>query len=231
MGRNAIFILLLWAGVARAEVPSLFQQAALVAGGSTQASNGTSASLFAGRAAGSLFASPEPNTRAHPRVGISGPVAHLLSLIAKAEAGRAGYDAVQAGAQVKPTQIPTRMTLGQIHEWIQATPGQPHAIGRYQFIPTTLRRVARERGFGPDTVFSPTVQDAMAVSLLEEAGFRAFKAGTLDRHKFMRNLARIWAGLPLPNGKSYYHGYAGNRATLTWSRFETEMQRIWPNAG
>ena len=89
------------------------------------------------------------------------------------------------------------MTLGEIYQWIDDTPGQPHAIGRYQFIPPTLRRVARERGFGPETQFTPGVQDALALVLLNDAGFARFQAGELDRRRFMHNLARIWAGLRL----------------------------------
>jgi hypothetical protein len=44
----------------------------------------------------------------------------------------------------------------------------------------------------------------------------------------MGRLARIWAGLPLPNGRSYYEGHAGNRATMSWDAFEDGVARIWP---
>jgi len=45
----------------------------------------------------------------------------------------------------------------------------------------------------------------------------------------MNNLAKIWAGLPNSTGKSYYHGHAGNRATMTWARFRAEMEKIFPS--
>jgi muramidase (phage lysozyme) len=188
-------------------------------------------SLFAGTGAG-LFAPLPPrarvgNARPRPLAGRSA-VAQLLSLIAAAEAGGSGYDAVQHGARVQPPAPPTHLTLREIHEWIAATPGQPHAIGRYQFIPPTLRRVTQLRGLGPDTLFSAEVQDSLALVLLEDAGLRAFEAGTLPRIRFMENLARIWAGLPLPNGRSFYEGYAGNSAAMTWAAFEGGMSRIWP---
>ena len=57
--------------------------------------------------------------------------------------------------------------------------------------------------------FTPQVQDALADLLLIEAGFQQFQRGEMPRAEFMHNLAKIWAGLPLPNGKSYYQGYAG----------------------
>jgi hypothetical protein len=232
MGRIAAFIVMLWAGSAGAQVASLFQQAALAGGGGATGARDSQPSLFNGRTPGSLFA-PLPRAALPERQGLFQPgrVDRLLALVARAEAGRAGYDAVQAGARIKPPMPPTEMTLRAIYEWIAATPGQPHAIGRYQFIPATLRRVAKKRRFGPDTRFTRGVQDALAVVLLEEAGLTRFKAGTLDRRPFMRNLARIWAGLPLPSGKSYYHGHAGNKATMSWAHFESEMRRIWPDAG
>lgn len=190
----------------------------------------TNASLFSGNQVGGLFAPRALPPQMQDSTG-DAPVDHLLTLIARAEAGAAGYDAVQHGARVRPPVPPTDMTLGGIYDWIAATPGQPHAIGRYQFIPATLRQVAAERGFGPDTRFTPGVQDALALVLLEDAGLTAFEAGDLGRREFMQNLARIWAGLPLPNGRSYYHGHAGNRATMTWAAFEGGMERIWPGVG
>lgn len=190
-----------------------------------------SPSLFNGTREGSLFAPFPVRTPTNPDTGMAhtpGAVGDLLTLIAQAEAGQAGYNAVQHGARIGTPRPPTEMTLGDIYEWIDATPGQPHAIGRYQFIPPTLRRVANARGYGPETPFSPAVQDELALVLLEEAGLRQFEDGTLGRNTFMHNLARIWAGLPLQNGQSYYHGYAGNRASMTWETFADGIDQIWP---
>ncbi len=211
---------------ARAELNSLFMQAATAA----PAARGP-ASLFGGANTGLFAPLPARVTPAAARPGLvptgKTDVDQLLSLIAQAEAGAAGYDAVQHGARVRPPRRPTDMTLGEIYDWIEATPGQPHAIGRYQFIPATLRRVARVRGFGRDVQFTAGVQDVLALVLLEDAGLEAFQRGGLDRRVFMRNLAQIWAGLPLPNGRSYYHGYAGNAASMTWAAFEGGMAEIW----
>lgn len=121
------------------------------------------------------------------------------------------------------------MTLKEIYDWIDATPGQPHAIGRYQFIPPTLRRVVHSVGVPEHARFTPAVQDALANQLLKEAGVNRFLNGKLSRDAFMNNLAKIWAGFPTSQGKSYYHGYAGNYATMTWSDFVAEMDRIFPS--
>lgn len=221
-----VLVFLLLATGAQAELNSLFVR------NSDAAETGRApASLFSGAQAGMFAPLPERVTLATARASIMGtgrtPIDQLLSLIAQAEAGSAGYDAVQYGARTKPSRRPTEMTLGDIYAWIDATPGQPHAIGRYQFIPDTLRRVARERGFGPDVQFSAGVQDVLALVLLQDAGLEAFQRGQMDRRVFMRNLAQIWAGLPLPNGRSYYHGYAGNAASMTWAAFDGGMAEIW----
>lgn len=152
----------------------------------------------------------------------------LLSLIAFAEAGTDGYDAIQHAARLLPRARPTKLTLGEIFAWIDATPGQPHAIGRYQFIPATLRRLVAEAGLPKSTVFTPEVQDLLGTLLLEEAGLSQFLSGTLARHAFMDQLALIWAGLPTRNGLSAYDGYAGNRATITRTQFEESLAAIFP---
>lgn len=153
----------------------------------------------------------------------------LRQLIESAEARRDGYNAVQHGARIKPRAAPTLLSLGEINAWIDETPGQPHAIGRYQFIPDTLRRLTKRLGLPPETRFTPGVQDRLADILLAEAGLAKLHRGELARSEFMRNLAKIWAGFPLPNGKSYYHGHAGNKASLSWATFEREMRRIFPD--
>lgn len=154
-------------------------------------------------------------------------VEQLKSLIALAEAGSKQYDAVHVSAKSKPPKRPTEMTLGEIDVWTRATPGQPHAIGRYQFIPSTLRSLTKRAGLTKNTRFSAQTQDRLADLLLIDAGINAFHKGQLSRAKFMDNLALIWAGLPKQNGKSAYHNYAGNRATITRAFFDSEMKRIF----
>ncbi|WP_163850856.1 glycoside hydrolase family 104 protein [Pseudooceanicola aestuarii] len=158
----------------------------------------------------------------------SGPTAGLRHLIGITEARRDGYDAVQHGATRLPHLAPTQLTIGEIYAWIEETPGQPHAIGRYQFIPATLRRLVDEAGLDRATMFTRVVQDRLADILLEDAGYSAFLAGRITRHSFMENLARIWAGLPTVTGLSHYHGVAGNRALISWAEFDSKMLRIFP---
>ncbi|TCP42911.1 hypothetical protein [Rhodovulum marinum] len=229
------------ADIAPAAYPTAAPAAYPAAAPADPAPTAHGASLFAGRAGTGLFApraprppAPEAAMRTSLRAALHAPgptadaAARIRHLIARAEAGRDGYDAVQHGARVRPAKPPTRMTIAEIYAWIAATPGQPHAIGRYQFIPSTLRQLVRELGIDLNTVFSPGIQDRLADLLLEDAGFAEFTAGRITRTRFMNNLAQIWAGLPTSSGKSHYHGFAGNRATMTWARFDAEMAQIFP---
>jgi len=196
------------------------------------------ASLFVGKTPQSLFAQPRPVAPdlaapdmpgALNRALRGSQVEQLRSLIAVVEAGRAGYDAVQHGARIKPPKRPTQMTINEIYAWIKATPGQPHAIGRYQFIPPTLRSVVARAGVDPRSRFSPQVQDRLGDVLLADAGLHRLQSGQISRVAFMNGLAKIWAGLPNSTGKSHYHGYAGNKAGMSWQRFNTAMARIFPD--
>lgn len=191
-------------------------------------------SLFVGNAGGGLFAPYPVRAKAPiavaPSAAFATPESRIRDLIASAEAGRAGYDAVVWAARIKTPKPPTQMTVGEIYDWIVATPNQHHAIGRYQFIPSTLRRLVAITGAGRDQPFTPAFQDQLADILLAEAGLHAFHDRQIGRVTFMNNLAKIWAGLPNSTGKSHYHGFAGNKATMTWANFTAEMDDIYPQS-
>ncbi|WP_323770804.1 hypothetical protein [Antarctobacter sp.] len=239
--RLIILALLALPGVAAAQSASLFPhgdsaaRTPLIPVRATPLSGqARAASLFVGKDTEGLFAALPDRTPPPPRQTTTGPLsgisatALLRSLIAEAESGADSYDAVIHGAKVKPPKRPTDLTVQQVYDWIDATPGQPHAIGRYQFIPDTLRRLVDKVGVNPATRFDAKLQDRLADELLAEAGMLAFQRGELTRRSFMYRLAKIWAGLPLPSGESYYEGYAGNKATMTWARFDSAMAQIFP---
>lgn len=186
-------------------------------------------SSFAGLAVVSSFDQPQAQQGSGFHLPAGGPaLVKLRALIQHAESRAAGYDAWHGRARVPPPKPPSRMTLGEIRRWIAATPGQQHAIGRYQIIPSTLESLIRRTGLPPDTVFGAAVQDRMADLLIHDAGYGGFVAGRLPPDRFMDNLARIWAGFPLASGRSAYHGIAGNRATVTRAFFAGEMRQIFP---
>lgn len=226
--------LLVLGGQTVAQSASLFPQGETRARGpliAMRASAPSQGLLGSGDRLGFLVPLPEPDVPAPARSGTlagNGATAKLLSLISEAESRHGGYDAVIHGAKIKPPKLPTELTVQEILDWIAATPGQPHAIGRYQVIPDTLRHLIADLGINPQARFSPDLQDRMANKLLADAGFHAFQRGEISRRGFMYRLAKVWAGLPLPSGESYYEGYAGNKATMTWARFDSAMAAIFP---
>ena len=160
---------------------------------------------------------------------VGSQIERVRALIGQAESGAKSYDAIQHGAKILPAKSPTQMSIQEIYDWIAETPGQHHAIGRYQFIPATLKRLVAKNGASPYQLFTPQLQDQLSDILLVEAGLNAFGRGDMERHTFMNNMAKIWAGLPNSSGKSHYDGVAGNRATMTWAYFDREMGRIFPS--
>ena len=151
----------------------------------------------------------------------------LLSLIGSAEAGPAGYDAIHHRASVRPDRKPTDLTVQEVFDWIEATPRQNHAIGRYQIIPMTLSYLVAAENVPMTAVFSPELQDRLAKRLIEDAGLPEFLSGKMAPADFLDSLAFVWAGLPLGSGLSAYEGYAGNSATITRSSYEDRFIEIF----
>jgi len=154
-------------------------------------------------------------------------LAKLRSLILLAESWQDQYDAYHLSAKIPPIHKPSTMTITQIQKWIAATPGQHHAIGRYQIIPETLQYLIDKSGVSENARYSPALQDMFADILIYDAGYREYVAGDISLSKFMDKLAGVWAGLPLRSGKSAYHNYAGNQATVTRQLYDSEMKRIF----
>ena len=169
-------------------------------------------------------------TLRRPSLSIKGKTQldRLLSLIASVEAPHRGYDAVHWKAHIAPPARPSRLNLAEIFGWIEATPGQPHAIGRYQFIPSTLDHLVQTEGVSLSSIFSPALQDRLATRLLQDAGLSSFLRGRTSQSEYMDAIARVWAGLPLANGLSAYDGYAGNRAVITREEYASAFAKIYP---
>ncbi|MCL4068175.1 hypothetical protein M3484_16510 [Pseudomonas sp. GX19020] len=152
----------------------------------------------------------------------------LRALIQHAESRRAGYDAWHESARIPPPKLPSQMTLAEIQSWIAATPGQHHAIGRYQIVPDTLERLIHKTGLPADALFDAPLQDTLANVLIMDAGYSAFATGQITPSRFMDNLARVWAGFPLESGLSAYDGVAGNKATVSRAFYAEQMALIFP---
>lgn len=109
----------------------------------------------------------------------------------------------------------TEATIGDIK---QAQREGLFAVGRYQFIPSTLRIVVDQLGIPDDAVFTPELQDRMGLQLLmgsKRPKLAAFLRGEdVPVDTAMLEFAKEWASVPDPRtGKSYYGN--GNKALHT----------------
>ena len=95
--------------------------------------------------------------------------------------------------------------------------GKIHAVGRYQFIPSTLLIALQyAKDVSPRDFFSPEVQDKLLVALLEHKRPEVWEYlegdGSVDAA--LDALAREWASIGTVNGGTYYQG-TSNRAHIT----------------
>jgi muramidase (phage lysozyme) len=138
----------------------------------------------------------------------------LLDAIGEAEGSRPGYwegnpyDMTIGRGKYSGAVNVSEMTVGDIKllQLKMVKNGAPSgAVGKYQFINKTLKDLQKKIGFTDNAVFDASLQDRMALELLNRRGFRQFQNGTLSLNDFMKNLSKEWASLPNPGtGKSYY---------------------------
>jgi conjugal transfer mating pair stabilization protein TraG len=111
----------------------------------------------------------------------------------------------------------TRMTVAEI--------GKKYgnkAIGKYQIQRDTAFDTLRRAGLDPTKyVFNEAGQDRLFDMLLEQRGkVKEYRAGKIGKEQVARNLASVWAGLPVDaSGRSRYEGESGNKAHISWNDF------------
>lgn len=142
-------------------------------------------------------------------------ILNLLNAIGIAEGSRPGYwegnpyDLTLGRGKYHKTKKPiSTLTVGEvkkIQKEMVSNGAMSGAVGKYQFINKTLVGLQRKLGFKDTDIFSPELQDKMALELLKRRGLDEFVSGRLSIEKFLLNLSKEWASLPDPRtGKSYY---------------------------
>lgn len=146
--------------------------------------------------------------------------ADLLTTIAKVES-KNNYNAYFGNAGNTSVQF-TSMTVGEVLAWQKqfVEQGNPSsAVGRYQFIDSTLRGLVQQLKIDQTTKFDETLQDRLAVALLERRGIREYVSDKISREEFAYNLSKEWAALPRAIGdqpeQSYYASDGLNKAQLS----------------
>ncbi|MGA1433075.1 MAG: hypothetical protein ACO32T_04765 [Candidatus Nanopelagicaceae bacterium] len=158
----------------------------------------------------------------------------VLDLIASVESN-GSYDVFNTSRGGTPGKA-TEKTIQWLADNAQG------AIGRYQHMPEFLLARAKSAGFGPNTLFTPDVQDAITVKMLEDGhGLKDFLSGKMSAEEFAAKLAPTWRGLPQgPDAarrlggtadSTYNDRYAGgNKAHMKWADSVATLRSIKPSA-
>ena len=154
----------------------------------------------------------------------------LMDLIAK---GEGNYNSVNrgyagdtpGGIQGITGQTFENYTVGQVMDMQRSS---LYAVGRYQFIPSTLRWAVRHSSVDELDMFTPEVQDRLMATLViyKRPAVGAYLRGDHDLLGWALNeLAKEWASIEYRYGRSYY-GVGGNRAKVTRAEASTVLQNI-----
>ncbi len=145
--------------------------------------------------------------------------ADLLTVIADGESN-GNYNAYFGNAGNSQIMF-TSMTVKEVLEWQEhfTDSGQPsNAVGKYQFIRSTLRELIRDMNISSRALFDATLQDRLAIQLIERRGAAEYVRGGISREEFAHNLSKEWAALPQVTGSnpeaSYYDGDGLNRSRV-----------------
>jgi len=144
----------------------------------------------------------------------SGKIGKVLDFIASVEAINGAYNSVARKGKNKTRLIKglEDATIGTVYkfqtELKTKNDNWSDAVGRYQYIQSTLRAMVEKMGLNTITTrFSPETQDSIATfHMRSECNLDSWINNNVSDTKFLESLSRIWAGVPSPSkgGKSYF---------------------------
>lgn len=160
-----------------------------------------------------------------------------------ARKGAAAYNTVighidEKGKLPKPvTEMTLAGLLAEQTRWVRNLKQKSGATGRYQIIRATLLSLIKELKLPLMAKFTPELQDAMGLALLERRGYGRFVTGALPLKAFGNELAKEWASLPVlssikrggkrprtvQRGESYYAGDGINKSLDDAAVFESVL--------
>ena len=163
----------------------------------------------------------------------------LADLLAR---GEGDYDSVNRGRAGDTPQGLTALTgkgysRTTVREIISMQRSWIYAVGRYQFIPVTLRFAVAMSTVSEEDYFTPEVQDRLMAALIlyKRPAIGAYLRGDHDYIGWALNeLAKEWASVEYRNGRGYYDHVGGNRAHISRTEAWEVLQSIkqgWQSAG
>jgi hypothetical protein len=167
-----------------------------------------------------------PMPPAPPRVAVVIQPDPVATVLAKGEGdwdsvnrGRAGD--TPGGIKAIAGKTFSELTVSEVQRLQR---GEIFAVGRYQFIPSTLSYAIEKAGIDSSELFTPEVQDRLLKALLffKRPAIGAYITGESDDiAKALDEMALEWASVAWRHGRSYYASTGGNRASIT--RYEASL--------
>lgn len=149
-----------------------------------------------------------------------GPDSKTLDFIGKIESGNSYNKLV--GGKIKNDPALTDMTVAQVLQFQDTMRARGHettALGKYQIIKGTLAGVVKSGAIGLNDRFDAQTQDKAALHLMNMRGREKYKTGKMSTDQYANNLAKEWASLPMPDGRSFYAGQGSNKSLVSRSEF------------
>lgn len=155
-----------------------------------------------------------------------GKVGQLLDFIARYESG-GNYEIILGGKTINGLTKATLNDVFQLQDAMRAKGMESTAVGRYQYIQSTLQNTAKQMGLDPSkTVFDEKTQDSIAIQTLRSIGLDQWLDGKMDDGAFLNKVAKVWAGIPTTSGASAYQGVGSNKAGTTAQTALNTLQNI-----
>lgn len=137
----------------------------------------------------------------------------LLDFIGKAEG--AGYNTLVGGKTTNLTEMSVQEVLDFQKTMTKEKGYISSALGKYQFINSTLSELVSKLGIDKTQKFSPELQDKLAKQLIQNSGYSEFEKGKISADQFADSLGKVWASLPDRSGRSFYANDGVNKATVS----------------
>jgi len=141
------------------------------------------------------------------------PILNLIGYTEGTDKGDGYNETLAYGAYTNGDVTLTGMTLAEIDVLQTKMLAHPlnkwnsSAIGRYQIVRTTLRKLRSDLMLRDNELFTSEMQDRLALKLLEGRGLTSWSTGRISDFQFAQNLSKEWASLPNPvTDKGYYSG-------------------------
>lgn len=154
-----------------------------------------------------------------------------MDLIARGEGDYNAINRGRAGDTPGGIQRLKGQTFGNftVRQVMEMQRWQVYAVGRYQFIPTTLRFAVRHSSVDELDMFTPETQDRLMAALIfyKRPAVGAFIRGDHDLIGWALNeLAKEWASIEYRNGRGFYDHIGGNRAHISRTELSKVLQEI-----